>query len=71
MAEFNGEPDIRAVQAMAMRYSKTNPELMEKWLASSQRAYALPRSIFSMISNLMKALDMIMCRFDRRIGVSS
>ena len=28
---------------MAMRYSKTNPELMEKWLASSQRAYALPK----------------------------
>ena len=43
MAEFDGEPDIRAVQAMAMRYSKTNPELMEKWLSSSQRAYALPK----------------------------
>ena len=43
MAEFDVEPDIRAVQAMAMRYSKTNPELMEKWLSSSQRAYALPK----------------------------
>ena len=43
MAEFDSEPDIRAVQAMAMRYSKTNPELMEKWLSSSQRAYALPK----------------------------
>jgi len=43
MAEFAGEPDVRAVQSMAMRYSKTNPELMEKWLASSQRAYALPK----------------------------
>ena len=43
MAEFESEPDIRAVQTMAMRYSKTNPELMQKWLASSQRAYALPK----------------------------
>ena len=43
MAEFDVEPDIRAVQTMAMRYSKTNPELMEKWLSSSQRAYALPK----------------------------
>ncbi len=43
MAEFAPEPDIRAVQAMAMRYSKSNPELMEKWLASSKRAYALPK----------------------------
>jgi hypothetical protein len=43
MAEFETEPDIRAVQAMAMRYSKSNPELMEKWLASSKRAYALPK----------------------------
>src|SRR6056300_802450 len=43
MAEFSEEPDIRAVQAMAMQYSKTNPELMEKWLNASKRAYALPK----------------------------
>ncbi len=43
MTEFSGEPDIRSVQAMSMRYSKTNPELMEKWLSASQRAYALPK----------------------------
>ncbi len=43
MAEFSSEPDIRSVQAMSMRYSKTNPELMEKWLSASQRAYALPK----------------------------
>ena len=43
LSQFDGEPDIRAVQAMAMRYSKTNPELMEQWLNSSKRAYALPK----------------------------
>lgn len=43
MDEFDVEPDIRSVQSMAMRYSKSNPELMEKWLASSKRAYALPK----------------------------
>ena len=30
-------------ESLAMRYSKSNPELMEKWLASSKRAYALPK----------------------------
>jgi hypothetical protein len=43
MSEFETEPDIRAVQSMAMQYSKTNPELMEKWLSASKRAYALPK----------------------------
>lgn len=43
LQEFENEPDIRAVQAMAMEYSKTNPELMEKWLGASKRAYALPK----------------------------
>ena len=43
MSEFDAEPDIRAVQSMAMQYSKTNPELMEKWLSASKRAYALPK----------------------------
>ena len=43
LAEFDHEPDIRSVQAMAMAYSKTNPEVTEKWLAASKRAYALPK----------------------------
>ena len=43
MSEFDVEPDIRSVQSMAMQYSKTNPELMEKWLSASKRAYALPK----------------------------
>jgi len=43
LKEFEIEPDIRQVQAMAMEYSKTNPELMEKWLGASKRAYALPK----------------------------
>ena len=43
LGEFDNEPDIRSVQSMAMAYSKTNPEVMEKWLAASKRAYALPK----------------------------
>ena len=43
LQQFENEPDIREVQAMAMQYSKTNPELMERWLKASQRAYALPK----------------------------
>ena len=43
LAEFEGEPDVRAVQAMSMAYTKTNPELVEAWLVSARRAYALPK----------------------------
>ena len=43
MAEFTGEPEVRKVQAMAMNYSNTNPELVEGWLASSRSAYLLPK----------------------------
>ena len=43
MAEFASEPDVRKVQAMAMSYSNTNPELVEGWLASSRSAYLLPK----------------------------
>jgi hypothetical protein len=43
LGEFDNEPDIRKVQAMAMAYTKTNPEVMEKWLSASKRAYALPK----------------------------
>jgi hypothetical protein len=43
LAEFAGEPDVRAVQAMAMSYSKTNPELVEGWLEASSKAFMLPK----------------------------
>ena len=43
LEEFSHEPDVRSVQAMAMRYSRTNPEVTAKWLAASKRAYALPK----------------------------
>jgi hypothetical protein len=43
LAEFEGEPDVRAVQAMAMAYTKTSPELVEGWLVASKAAYALPK----------------------------
>jgi hypothetical protein len=63
MAEFSDEPDIRAVQAMAMQYSKTNPELMEQWLNASKRAYALPKVNFQ----YEKQLDMA-TRYDYVAG---
>jgi hypothetical protein len=43
LAEFDSEPDIRNVQSMAMMYTKTNPEVMERWLNASKKAYALPK----------------------------
>ena len=43
LAEFAGEPDIRQVQSMAMSYARTNPELVDGWLAASRRAYLLPK----------------------------
>jgi hypothetical protein len=43
LAEFQNEPDIRAVQAMSMSYTKTSPELVEAWLGASKMAYALPK----------------------------
>ena len=43
LAEFDHEPDVRAVQAMAMEYSKTSPELVEQWLSAAKGSYALPK----------------------------
>ncbi len=43
LAEFAGEPDVRQVQAMAQGYARTNPELVDGWLAASRRAYLLPK----------------------------
>lgn len=43
LAQFVGEPDVRAVQAMAMHYSKTNPKLVEGWLSASRQAFLLPK----------------------------
>ena len=42
LGQFSNEPDVLAVQAMAMDYTKTNPSLVEGWLSASKAAYALP-----------------------------
>ncbi len=42
LAHYQNEPDVLKVQAMAMSYSKTNPELVQGWLAASKAAFALP-----------------------------
>ena len=42
LAQFSNEPEVAAVQAMAMNYTKTNPSLVEGWLRASRSAYALP-----------------------------
>ncbi len=42
LAQFSNEPEVLAVQAMAMDYTKTNPSLVEGWLSASKAAYALP-----------------------------
>ena len=43
MSEFSSEPDIQATQAMALAYTKTNPELVDGWLRASRQAYMLPK----------------------------
>lgn len=43
LANFASEPDIRAVQAMAMSYTKTNADLVEGWMRASRQAYLLPK----------------------------
>jgi hypothetical protein len=43
MAEFAAEPDVQATQAMALAYTKTNPELVDGWLRASRQAYMLPK----------------------------
>ncbi len=42
LAQFAHEPEVLAVQAMAMDYTKTNPSLVEGWLSAAKSAYALP-----------------------------
>lgn len=54
LAEFSGEPDIRAVQAMAQDYSMTRPDLVQNWLKASKRAFLLP----SMSLTYRKELDL-------------
>lgn len=42
MAAFADEPSIRAVQSLAMDYSHTHAEQVERWLAASKNAAYLP-----------------------------
>ncbi len=42
LAQFANEPGVGKVQAMAMSYTKTNPELIEGWLKASKAAFGLP-----------------------------
>ena len=42
MGAFAGEPDVRAVQSLAMDYSHTHSKQVERWLAASQNAAYLP-----------------------------
>jgi len=46
MAEFAGEPTAQDLQAMAMTYTKTHPDLVQGWLTSSRTAYLLPKVNF-------------------------
>ena len=43
MAEFATEPSAQDVQAMAMDYTKTHPDMVQGWLESSRTAYLLPK----------------------------
>lgn len=54
LAEFSGEPDIRAVQGMAQDYTMTRPQLVQNWLKASKRAFLLP----SMSLTYRKELDL-------------
>lgn len=42
LARFENEPDVRAVQEMALEYSKTDPRYIESWLSASKNAAWLP-----------------------------
>lgn len=42
MAAFSGEPEILDVQRMAMEYTHTNREQVERWLNASKNAALLP-----------------------------
>jgi len=54
LSEFDAEPDIRAVQAMAQDYTMTRPQLVQDWLRASKRAFLLP----SMSLTYRKELDL-------------
>ena len=43
LAEFRKEPDISAVQAMTLAYTRSNPELVDGWLQASRTTYLLPK----------------------------
>ena len=43
LSQFDGEPTVQQVQRWAESYSKTNPELLDRWLGQSQSFAVLPR----------------------------
>jgi hypothetical protein len=43
LGQFKAEPEVSAVQAMALQYSNTHPDMVEGWLRASRSAYLLPK----------------------------
>ncbi len=42
LARFKEEPEVRAVQQMALEYSQTDPRYLEGWMRASKSANLLP-----------------------------
>jgi len=42
LSQFKDEPEILEVQALALAYTKTHPELVDRWLHASKNAAWLP-----------------------------
>jgi hypothetical protein len=46
LAEFAGEPEVQVVHEWAMSYSRTNPELVNRWMTASKTFALLPELRF-------------------------
>ncbi|RME21548.1 MAG: hypothetical protein D6798_17860 [Deltaproteobacteria bacterium] len=46
MATFAGEPTVAEVQQMAMTYTTTHPDMVQRWLSASRTTFLLPQLDF-------------------------
>ncbi len=54
LAQFRGEPDVRAVQEAAVRFARANPEVYDGWLSSARWANLLPHQLRGKIVRLTR-----------------
>jgi hypothetical protein len=67
LERFRREPDVREVQVMAAEYANASPEVVERWLRASRRAYLLPKLDLQYRKDLGASDDYVYDSADRSV----